>query len=268
MSARRVRIGAVWDSSVEVLRGRAGILATLAAIYLILPAVVPAVLALANGGALPAGLGALLSLAQLALVVVALLGIAAVASDPATDRSHAQAIGWRRLGAGLLATIAIGLLFAVALIPLAFAAAASGLRIDEASGALDLRAASTAGLGGVTLLSLLLGVVALWASARLLLVIPVIANEPLSLGALRRSVALTRGAGLRLVGVALLYVIVVGVASAAATSVTGVVARLLLGQGAATVAIAIVGGLVSAGTAVLQGVFAARFYVAARDMAA
>lgn len=268
MSARAVRIGAVWDSTVEVLRGRAGILAGLAAIYLFVPAVVPAALGVANGGALPVWLGGLLSLAELALTIVALLAIAAVASDPAVGQARAQAIGWRRLGAGLVATLAIVVLAFLALIPLAIVAAGFGLRADSASGTLDIRNVSTAGLATVVVVALLVAGLALWCGARLLLVIPVVANEPLSLGALRRSVALTRGAGGRLVGVALLYVIVAGVVTSAATSVVGVVAGLTLGEGAATLLVAATTAAVSAATAVLQGVFAARFYVAAREATA
>lgn len=265
MSARQVRIGAVWDSTVEVFRGRGAILTTLAAIYLFVPALLPAILGLVGGGGML--VGGLVSLGQLVLVVVALLAVSAVASDPAVDLARAQEVGWRRLGAGLFATIAIGLVFAVALIPLAFVAAAAGMRVN-AAGALDMAGASTSALGGTAAASIVVGALALWASARLLLVIPVVANERLAFGALRRSFELTRGAGLRLVGVALLYVIVVGVATMAATSVAGVAAQLALGDGAATLAVAVVGGVVSAGSALLQSVFAARFYVAARDMAA
>ena len=79
-------------------------------------------------------------------------------------------------------------------------------------------------------------------SARLLLVIPIVANEPLSYRAIKRSFALTRGAAGRLVGVSILYFIVAGVLATAVTSVVGVIARLTLGDGGATLAVAIASG--------------------------
>ncbi len=265
MDARAVRIGAVWDSTVEVLRGRADILASLAALYMVLPGMLPTVLALAGGGFL---VGALVLLVQLVVLIVALLAVAAVASDPAVDHAGAQAIGWRRLGAGLVASLSIGLLFIVLLLPVLAVAFAFGVRANEATAAMDVSAMTTAGLGMSTLVALAIGVLALWISARWLLVVPVVASEPLSYRALHRSFALTRGAGLRLVGVSLLYLIVASVLTSAVTSVVGVLARLTLGEGAAALVIALVSGIVSAGIAVVQGVFAARFYVAARDAAA
>ncbi|MEH3037931.1 MAG: hypothetical protein PGN23_15815 [Sphingomonas adhaesiva] len=262
MGAQAVRIGAVWDSTVEVLRGRAGILASLALLYLVVPAVAPSALALAGGGAWG---GALVSLAQLVLVIVALLAIAAVASDPAVGHARAQAIGWRRLGAGVIASLSIGLLFVGLLIPVLAVAYAFGVRANEATAAMDVGAMTTAGLGVSSLVALGIAVLAIWLSARLLPVIPVVANEPLSFRSLHRSFALTGGAGWRLVGVSLLYLVVASIVTAAVTSVVGVLARLTLGEGGAALVIALVSGLVSAGLAVVQGVFAARFYVAARD---
>ena len=269
MSGRQVRIGTVWDRTVDVLQGRAGILFGLALAFIFLPAVLGNAITLFGGAGVAArGLAGLVNIVVSVLLLAGLLAVTAVASDPAVDRAQASATGFRRLGP----TIGIILLLAVAamlaILPIAWLTFASGATFNQATGRIDVSRASSGGIALAGLLSVLLFVVGLWLSARLVPLFAVIVNERLGLRALPRSFALTRGATLRLIGVLILYGIVLVVVMTAATSVVGVVARLLLGGDAlagVAFAVATVSAAVTALASVVQTVFYTSFYSAARD---
>lgn len=264
-----VRINTVWDRTTEVLRGRATILATLAIVYVFVPSVVSAgftsFAASRGSGSLT---GAILSLAVAVLLLMGMLAITAVASNPAVDTAAAHVAARRRILPALGLMVVLGVVAALGAIPLGIALAAGGARVNSATGQLDMSAASagSAAMGGVV--GLLLLALMLWLSAKIVPLFAVIVNERRGLGAFRRSFQLTRGRALRLIGVLILLFIVTVVVMLAATSVVGVIARLLLGEdGAATAGfiVAIVSAAVTSVVTVVQIVFYTQFYVAAVD---
>ncbi|KQN94266.1 hypothetical protein ASE95_05335 [Sphingomonas sp. Leaf231] len=255
-----VRISDVWDQTVDVLRGRAEILAGLATLTLILPGVLGAVIA---GVAPP--LTSLVRLATLILLIFGMLAVTAVASDPAVDRPQALRIAARRLLPALGALLVLVLAAALLFVPAGMLLALSGATMT-AAGAIDVSQAARGYTAGAGLAVLLAAVLGLWFSARIVPLFGVVVNERRGFGALRRSMVLTRGATLRLIGVLILYFVVTSVTMLAATSVVGVVARLALGGDAVAsvkFVVAVVTTLISAGATVLQSVFYARFYVTA-----
>lgn len=263
-----IRIGDVWDRTVDVLRGRAGILTSIALITLVLPGVVGAAL----GTVLPLGsavavAGPLIRLGVLVLLILGVLAMTAVASDPAVDRAQALRIAGERLLPALGVIVVLVLAAIVVFIPAGALLALSGATLSI-GGKLDMSHAApgyTAGVGLSVLLAVLLG---LWFSARIVPLFGIVTNERRGLGALRRSLTLTKGSTLKLIGVLILYFIITTVAMLAATSVVGVVARLILGGdavGGVAFVVAVVSTLISAGATMLQSVFYARFYVAALE---
>ena len=124
----------------------------------------------------------------------------------------------------------------VLLIPVLVALVAAGLDYDavvraSTTGAtVPVPAGLTASLALFILFyCLALLVVMLWVGVRLLLVNAVIVEERRTLGAIARSIAMTRGHTFVLIGLTLLYGIVSFVAVAAAQSVFGFVIGLILG---------------------------------------
>ena len=264
-----VRMGLVWDRTVDVLQGRSGILAQLAALLVFLPSVLStAVTSFATPATPLAFVGSIVSVAATIILIAGVLAITAVASDPDVDAGAATRIGFARLLPALGAIVLIGLLVVVVTIPITVLIVQSGATFDPATGRFDMARASGGALnlaGVLTLVALVLG---LWITAKLAPLFAVIVNERRGFGAFARSFRLTRGSVLRLVGVVILYGIVVVVAMMAATSVTGIAARLLLGPdapGGVSFAIGVVSAALTALLTVVQTVFYARFYVAARE---
>lgn len=269
MSGRQVRIGTVWDRTVDVLQGRAGMLFVLALGFMFVPTVI------GNGIALFAGTGmgaraasGIVNIAASLLLLAGLLAVTAAASDPRVDQRDAAATGLVRLGPAVGLILLVAAAAAVVMVPIAYLVFASGATYNAATGRIDVTRAAGGGIALAGLLSLLVFLAGLWLSAKLVPLFAVIVNERLGLGAFRRSFALTRGATLRLIGVLILYGVVLLVVMTAATTVIGLIARLLLGADApAGVAfvVAVVSAAVTAVASVVQAVFYAQYYVAARD---
>lgn len=269
-----VRIGTVWDSTVEVVQGRLGMLAPVAVLGLFLPSVVQAAIAaywMAPGAEPNAGRAVLVSLLSLLLAGVTLWGALAItgmASRPDVTRDAASRQALNRLPALLGVALVLGLVFLVLLLPIGAVFAASGVdmaRLGQPGYEPPLSggAALLVGLWGLAVF--LFG---LWALARLLPITPVVLHERLGLGAIRRSVALTRGMTWKLIGVLLLFAVVTYVAGGAAQLVVGALAGLLLGpDGAATAQFlgAVAAAVVTTGFSVLAYVFAARLYAMRSD---
>lgn len=262
-------MGLVWDRTVDVLQGRSGILARLALLFLFVPGVISAaVSAAATPGTPLAFVASLVSIAASVILIAGVLAITAVASDPAVDAAQATRVGVARLLPALGAIAIIVVLLFVVLIPITLLIMHAGATFDPATGRFDLARASGSALnlaGAIALVALIAG---LWLTAKIAPLFAVIVNERRGLGAFARSFHLTRGSTLRLIGVVILYGIVVIVAVMAATLVTGVLARLLLGPDAPGGVAFVTGAVSSAVTALLtvvQTVFYARFYVAARE---
>ncbi|MGK6322075.1 hypothetical protein ACMGDM_03210 [Sphingomonas sp. DT-51] len=266
-----IRMALVWERTVDVLRGRAAILAGIAFATIVIPSVLEA----AAASLLAPGQGAALvrmvvNVAAAVLMLFGMLAITAVASDPRVDRAAAYGIATRRIGAAVGVTAALVVGLALTFVPGAAALIAAGATVT-AAGMVDLQRAAPGPLAIGALLVLVAAAVLLWLGARLAPLFAVVVNERRGLGALRRCFALTRGSAARLIGVLILYGVLLMVITVAVRSVIGVALQLLLGRDAAvlfgtSVALAIV----SAGATVVQNVFYAQFYVAAcaRDDAA
>ena len=264
-----VKIGSVWDSTTDVLAGRAALLVPLAAMTFFLPAVVQNAVKL-YGGTSP-GIAVAGLFVGIVLLVISLWGqlaTLAIASDPNTTLHSAGQRATRRLPADLLVLLILGGLALLLFVPIVIALVATGYDFAALSawdGVGPLPPLSPGAAAFIALYTLVLIVGGLWISARLFLVNAVILNEARGIGAIGRSFQLTRGLGLKLIGVALLFVIVFLVATLAAQSVVGLVARLLLGPANITTAkflAAVAGAALMAAFTVVVQVFAARLFAA------
>lgn len=262
MAGTGVKIGTVWDRTTEVIGGRGNMLAGIAVAGIFVPSVVQAAF---RDFALPAA--PIVSLLATLAMMWAQLAIVAASSDPATTRAAAQRIATARF------LPALGVVAVVVIVALVLAAPGLGLlmasgfdfaaaQASRPQGAID--ASKVAGSG---LYFLVFGLFMIWAGARLSVLYPVVVNERLGLGAIARSFRLTRGLTWKIIGVLILYAIVFLVALAAVTSITGLVFRLILGADQAALVLflaGIAGAVVTTIFAVLQAVFTAQLYLAAR----
>ncbi len=270
---RGVKIGTVWDRTTEVLSGRSGQIAAVALPTLVLPPVVNNALVLLvppqPAVQLVAGI---VAVASALLAILGSLAILALATQPSTDRTDAYRQARARLLPALGVSLVVGLIALVLMAPVFIALIASHFDFAAASAAASAPARMPqlprATAMFVVLYSLALGVLAIWASARLMLLTAVVLNERLGLGAIRRSIALTRGLTWKLIGVLLLFAIVFAIATFAAQAVVGLVFRLILGGDQIPTAMflaGIAGALASAALMALAYVFTAQLYVATRE---
>jgi hypothetical protein len=264
-----VSVGKVWDRTVEVIAGRFAILAAIALLLLIAPPVVQAVIdALAGTSPALKFVGGLVSLVVFLAAIIGTLAITAVATDPAVDRQSALAIGGARIGPMLGIMIVLGLALLVSIMPGVLLLGTSGFDVDRARAGLSQ---DRLDVGRAGLAMLYFGVIAIvwfWLGARLVPLLAVVVNERLGLGALRRSFDLSRGSTLKLVGVLILYAIVLLVVLLAATSIVGLIVRLIVGADGLSIvlfATTLVTAVVTAVFSVLQAAFSGQFYIAARD---
>lgn len=265
------RIGAAWDRTTEVFRGRGRMLAGIAALTFVLPGAIRAGLqffvAPGSGDLGTRALIALVSLLAAAATLYGQLALVAAASDPATLERDAYGIAWRRFWPALGLVLLLAVAFGLATVPIGVAVGLSGVDLR----ALDMQAAMSAFptwlVAFVSIYGLLFIVAALYVSTRLFVLNPVIVNERRGTGSIARSFALTRGAGWRIFGTVLLLLVVLLVAVAAAQSVTGIVAVLVLGTGNAAAAAflaALAGSIVTAAYSVVMVVLATQFYLLSR----
>jgi len=268
----RVKMGTVWDRTIEVLNGRTGMIASIAVLGILLPTVVRDGFVAFSSRANPVSMliGVALTIVALVAMIWAQLAIVAIATDPAVDAASARRRGGARvlpaLGITVLLTIVALLLAVPPIVVLVqsgfdFAAAANGssARMTPPS----VGAASFTALYGLAYLLVLL-----WIGARLVLLNPVILNERLGVGAIRWSIQLTKGMTWRIIGVMILFLIVLMVATGAAQSVTGIVFRIVLGaDSVATAAFlaGVAGSVVTTAFTALAAVFTAQLYVATRE---
>lgn len=264
-----VKIGSVWDSTTDVLAGRAALLVPLAALAFFLPAVLQNALKL-YGGTSPgvAVAGLFVGIVMLLISLWGQLATLAIASDPNTTLRTAGQRATQRLPADLLVLLVLGGLALLLFVPIVIALGATGYDFAALSawnGVGSLPPLSPGASAFVALYTLILIVGGLWLSARLFLVNAVVLHERRGIGAIGRSFQLTRGLTFKLIGVAVLFVVVFLVATLAAQSVVGLVARLLLGPANITTAkflAAIAGAAMMAAFTIVVQVFAARLYAA------
>lgn len=263
-----VRIGTVWDCTVEVLKGRANILVPIAVASLFLPSVANTALAAfgPTGSGAIALLGVAVALAVLLANIWGQLAMLAVATHPATTRADAGRQATARLLPALGVILAMAVLFALALVPPVVAMMNAGIDLTRGNVAVQSLPAGVSGFIG--LYSMVLVVVAFVVGARLILLNPVILNERRGLGAVMRSFRLTRGLTLKIIGVMILFAIVLLVPMLAVQTAVGLIARLILGADALPT-IGFLAGVASAAVtslfSVVAAAFTAQLYVAVVD---
>lgn len=263
-------IGDVWDSTTDVLAGRARAIAPLAIGALFVPVVLGAA-ASAFTVRPDGGTSAFAAIVTTVTAVVALWGglaITAVALHPDTTTAQARSQALRRL------LPLIGVLFVLAaagiilLLPLVVVVTRAGIdwTAMSASGRIRLPELTGGALWFARLYLLALAVLALWAVARVkLLLAPVVLAERRVIGAIGRAAALTRGMTWKLIGVIVLYYVVLWVSVLAVTAVAGLGFRLLLGSDAKALVgflATILGAAVGTALDTTAQVFAARLYAA------
>ena len=265
-----VVIGSVWDRTVEFISDNLSAVVPIALMGVFVPMSIYTSLAPLTSSVASAE-RLVIQCVMIALGLWSLWGklaITALALDPHGGRSVAIQMAGRRLlpaiGISLLLLAALLLATAPVLIALQlagfdFVAAASGHPTPPDG---PVRAF-------IVLYGLLFVLVALWVAARLSVVLPTMVMERRGLGVFRRSFRLTRGFGLKIVGVVLLYLIVSAVAEKATQFVFGAIFGLLFdGESAvslATILTSIMVGAVVTGFTVLATAFCAKLYLALRD---
>lgn len=265
-----VNLEAVWDRTSEFVGERRADVVPIAALLLFVP-----ICLMSN---LMPLIGREASVRNIALGLVAVaFGIVTIWGHLALTALVLEAGGWKaavRSGAGRLpAAVLISLIemavVILAVAPIFVAFAMSGVMPGQTlSGSPPL---INFGSATFTLVyGLVFAVAALVLVARLLLVNAALVVERRGVSALLRSLALTRGMTLKLVGLVLLYIIVSQVAGLATKMVFGAILGLLtLGGGSVTVATVITTtlvALVQTGFTLLATVFTARLFIAVRDV--
>ncbi|RZL78416.1 MAG: hypothetical protein EOP66_07915 [Sphingomonas sp.] len=266
-----VRMGTVWDRTVEVLNGRTGMIFSIALIGLVIPAFVRDVAILYSVIASPmfafAIASPILSLVALPFMLWAQLAITAIATEPGVTRQDAARQGRARLLPALGLTLLLGLVAVIAMLPPIVALIWSGFDFASAlseGSASRVSPPSIATVVFIVLYVLLSAALAIWLFARLIVLYPVILNERLGLATISRAFTLTKGLTWRIIGVLLLFGIVVTIATGAAQSVTGLIFKLVLGDAGSLLTNGVV-TLVSAAFTVVATVFTAQLYVAIRE---
>lgn len=260
-----VTMSNVWDRTTEVLRGRGGMLAQIAALALFLPGVVrdAVTVFLVPGSVTFAVVGGLVSIVVLVVAVWGQLALLAISTDPATTVGDASRRASARFPAALGVLIVLILAFIAVCIPLAVAVGLSGA---DFSGMTTTGALPDIGGGTVTFLLLYflaLVVVGIAVAARLVLTNAVVLNERRAFGAFRRSWELTRGLTWRIIGVFILYGVVTAVAALAAQFISGAVFGLLLDDVRVVAFIAAaIAGIATTIFSVIAAAFIAQLYVA------
>jgi hypothetical protein len=261
-----VKMGTVWDRTAEFLTDNLSALLPLALLAFFVPYSISGSFQQA-GEAATFSLALVLQLVSLAFAVLGVWGsLAIIAMVLDTDPKAAGAVASRRLIAALVVALVLLVAFAVLLAPVWAMLAASGYTLAalQAGTPPDL----SAGTRGAMILYVVVALgVALWISARLILINPVIVAEKQMLGAVARSWRLTRRYALSIVGVILLYLLVSVVAVLATQTVFGSVFRLIAGAPTSGLSLSLVltsvmVAAVQTGFTVLVPVFTTKFYLA------
>jgi hypothetical protein len=264
-----ISMGMVWDRTTAVVAGRLGILVSIALLLLFVPPVVQAAIDAAAGSSQAMRwAGGIIAIIVFLAATWGALAITAVASDPAVDRGTALAIGGARMGPLLGIIIALAIAAVLAMLPGGVLIGIAGFDVDRARLGLSQDNLNLGMFAAGFLYFLVLALACLWVGARLVPLLGVVVNERRGLRAIGRSFALSRGSTLKLIGVLILYSIVFAVVLLASSAVIGLIVRLVVGPeapAAVVLAVALVTAAVTAGFSVLQSVFSAQFYLAARE---
>ncbi len=261
-----VKMGNVWDRTVEVLNGRGGMLAGIALLTLFVPnAIYGAYRAYATPSTPTTIVGLLLIVATTVAALWGQLAIIAASTDPATGAADARGQANRRLPAAIGVVLVLTLVAIVVFLPAAVLIALAGFDFLAIANGAPPVATSPAMAGLGMLYTLVVSLIVLFLGSRLLPLYAVVLHERHGIGAIARSWRLTRRHTWRLFGTVLLFVVVLTIATWAAQSVSGLIFRLILGgEAQATVAFlaTTVSQAVSTALTLVAIVFSAQLYVA------
>jgi hypothetical protein len=258
-----VKMGTVWDRTAEFLTDNLPAILPIALFAYFVPFSVMGslspILDEANG------LSAALWIVIFALVAVVNWGglvLIAMALERAGDLRAEAA---RRLAPALaLSVLMFGVILLLAMPPVLAIAASGGMQ----DAAFDIPIAVAWALALYCPLAIVAG---MWIVARLLLINPVLVAERRWLGAFVRSWMLTRGAGLRIVGVMILYTVVAIVGVLATKTVFGTIFHLIAGAGdglsLSNVLTSVMVAAAQTALSVIVPVFSAKLYLALSNAA-
>ena len=263
-----VKMGDVWDRTVEFLGDNLSIVMPVVLIALFVPSSISGSLQdLAQSGGSGVRLGlAILSLGFSILSLWAQLAIVALAIDPAIGRGLTR-VATARLLPAIGVFLLVALAFMVLALPVIVLLVVSGVDFT----AMQQGRAEQAGLSAGYALALFLAflvvlIAAIVLAARLLPLTGVIVAEQRGAGAITRALTLSRGLTWRLIGVVILYAVVALVAVLAAQTVFGSILRLVAGgDGPITIArivTAVIVSGVSTAFTVLASAFCGKLYAA------
>lgn len=265
-----IRMGDVWDRTIEFLGDNLGAVVPIALLTILVPNSITSSLSEVQATATP-GVALALSLLSLVLMLVQFWGQIAISAH-AIGLASPNRVATTRLLPMIGLYILVGVAFFVLMIPFFVIVFGSGvnpqLLATGDQGAMQQMMQKVGGL--IAIYGLVFVVLALWIAARFLAVLlPVIAAERRGFGAFGRAFALTRGLTWRIIGVFVLYAVVALVAVLAAQTVFGATLRLVTdASGPISVASVITAVIVSAvmtALTVLATTFVAKLYVAAAD---
>lgn len=264
-----VSMGTVWDRATEFLSDNLSAIFPLALFAIFLPlAIAQSIQPLTASGGSTALIALLLWVGLSIASKWGSVAIMALALDAVGGRKAAITTANRRflpiVGVSLLLLIG----FFALLFPPAIAVGLSGFDTQAAvrSGKMELGD----GLGSfVTLYLVFLLGVFIWLAARLLLLAPTILVERRGIGAIARSFKLTRSVQWKIIGVAILFVIVMMVSVLAAKFVFGSIFGMIAGGDApvtlGSVLTSTVVSVVLTAFSVLAAAFTGKLYLAVRD---
>lgn len=264
-----VKMGYVWDRTVETLGDRLGVILPIAILGIFLPSAVITSFDGLREMAAP-GLKITFSLVSLVASLLSLWAqLAIIAATVGTTRTSGEVIGiaTRRLLPTIGVFILVGLAATLLMLPSIVLVVMGGIDATAvASGQVMMERLNGTYVGIATLYGVVAFVAVLFLGARLAALSAVIVEERRGAGAIPYAFRLTRGLTWRLLGVLLLYGIVAFVSVLAVQTVFGTILRLFDGgTGPITltgVVTAIATSAVSAVFTVLAAAFCARLYVA------
>lgn len=255
-----VNMGNVWDRTTEFLSDNLGAILPVALMAIFVPQSISRAVAQA-GVAVNPTIAKLVAVAVMLVVLWGQLNIVALTLDPETSRAGARSTATRRFGPAVLATITLFAVFLLLALPFMGVALAGGVDLGAiASGAgLSQSQAQTA-----LPLLLIYAVLVLAFGVMIALLYPVIVAEGLSVRAIPRAFALSRGIRWKMIGVYLLFGFVLVIAFLAVTFAFGALFRFLAPDagpfGIGAIIVAILSGLVFTTYYVIVSIFSAKLY--------
>lgn len=261
-----VKMAGVWDRTAEFLSDNLAAVLPIALLTFFVPASIKGNFTAAMTGA-GEELKILLTVLRVLFAILSVWGslaITAMALDIAGERS-ATSIATRRLFPALVVSIVMIVVASALVLPVPGVLAFNGY--DMAAMARDEDVNLSMSVAAFIVLYLLaLVFLIVWLIARFVVATPVLVRESRVLSALGESWRLTRGVGLRIVGVIILFVIVSWVAMLAAMTVFGSIFALVAGRGDGVtlsgVMTSIVVAAVQSAFMVIPPVFTAKLYLA------